>query len=253
MGGLPGAVWRGARGGACHYNGEIMKTEEKTQTSNVLDHGFVKLVEFMGGDNRVVQSARVSFGSESKGEERDKKLIEYLLKHSHLTPFEHSIFQFHVKCPIFVARQWIRHRWGSFNEISSRYTQVKDEFYVPDEFRIQDTLNKQGSLKTENLDNKKLVEDYSSTVKKSYETYQKLISCGVAKEMARMVLPVCQYTQFYWTVNARSLMNFLNLRLDEHAQLEIREYAKVLADIFKDKMPWTWEFFIKIYAKKKNN
>lgn len=134
---------------------------------------------------------------------------------------------------------------NSYNEISSRYTEVKDEFYVPDEFRIQDKLNKQGSLKTDGIDNKKLLEEYSEAVKKSYETYQKLISAGVAREMARMVLPVCQYTQFYWTVNARSLMNFLALRLDEHAQFEIREYAKVLADIFKDKMPWTWEAFSK--------
>lgn len=230
-----------------------MKLEEdiKTETYNVLDYGFVKLVEFMGGDKRVVQSARVSFGSGTKGEERDKKLIEYLLKHSHLTPFEHTLFQFHVKCPIFVARQWFRHRWSSFSEISARYTEVKDEFYIPREFRIQDKLNKQGSVKTDILDNKKLIEDYSSVIKKSYETYQKLISCGVAKEMARMILPVCQYTQFYWTVNARSLMNFLHLRLDEHAQFEIQEYAKVLADIFKHKMPWTWESFVKIYGKEK--
>ena len=116
-------------------------------TKNVLDKGFIRLVEFMGGDIGAVRSARVSLGSDSKGEARDKKLIEYLLGHNHLSPFEHSVFQFHVKCPIFVARQWMRHRWCSYNEISARYTEVSDEFHIPDEFRIQDTLNKQGSKK----------------------------------------------------------------------------------------------------------
>lgn len=217
--------------------------EEKT--FNLLDHGFVRLVSFMGGDSNVVDSARVSFGSSPKGEERDKKLIQYLLEHAHYSPFEHSVFQLHVKCPIFVARQWMRHRWGSYNEISARYTEVKEEFYIPDEFRVQDTLNKQGSLSSDKLDQKKLLELYRESLNASYKNYNELIKAGVAREMARMILPVSQYTQYYWTANARSLMNFLALRTDSHAQKEIRVYAQAIAEIFKDKMPWTWEAFAK--------
>lgn len=217
---------------------------------NVLDNGFVRLVDFIGGDERVVLSARVSFDMKTKGEERDKKLIDYLLRHEHFTPFEHSVFQFHIKCPIFVARQWMRHRWGSYNEVSARYTEMKDEFYIPDRFRIQDFKNKQGSCQSSSLDHNRLKEVYKDAISKSYETYKFLLESGVAREMARMILPVALYTQFYWTVNARSLMNFLKLRLDEHAQYEIREYAKVIADIFKEKMPWTYQSFLEIYVNK---
>ena len=223
------------------------KTEE---LHKILDNGFVRLVDFIGGDLRAVQSARVSFKGESKGEERDKKLLEYLLANEHFTPFEHSVFQFHIKCPIFVARQWMRHRWGSYNEISSRYTEVKDEFYIPEKFRIQDKSNRQGSIESGNLNQEFLLSEYKKAIKNSYQTYEKLLKEGVAKEMARMVLPVSQYTEFYWTINARSLLNFLKLRMDSHAQKEIREYANSIAKIFEEKMPWTWEAFNKLYVKK---
>lgn len=226
----------------------MQKTNENM--FRVLDKGFVKLVDFIGGDIRAVISARVSFNMESKGEERDKKLIEYLLEHEHFTPFEHCVFQFHIKCPIFVARQWMRHRWGSYNEISARYTEVKDEFYIPEKFRIQDLKNKQGSLESDKLNHKEITDLYLKAIETSYDIYKQLLRNGVAREMARMVLPVSLYTQFYWTVNARSLLNFLKLRLDEHAQYEIREYAKIIAEIFREKMPWTWEAFNKIYGKK---
>jgi len=225
-------------------------TKETFNTKKILDRGFVKLAGFMGGDAKVVKSARVTFGSSSKGEERDRRLIEYLLRHKHFTPFEHSIFQFHVKCPIFVARQWMRHRWGSFNEISARYTQVKDEFYIPEKFRLQDKINKQGSINAEIKGNEKLIKIYRHAIKNSYEAYLTLTKSNIAKEMARMLLPVAQYTQFYWTVNARSLLNFLTLRMDEHAQWEIRQYASAIGKIFRDKMPWTWEIYQKISAKK---
>lgn len=208
----------------------------------LLDKGFIRLVDFMGSDNRVVSSARVSFGGVSKGEEQDKKLIKYLLEHRHHTPFEHCYFQFHVCCPIYVARQWMRHRWGSFNEISARYTQVKDEFYIPQEFRGQDIKNRQGSVAAD-FDNEALRKLYEESVEASFAAYNKLIEAGVAREMARGVLPVCQYTQFYWSVNARSLLNFLQLRQDGHAQYEIRVYADAIAQIFKEKMPWSWEAF----------
>jgi len=227
-----------------------IKETDIFETRKVLDKGFVKLVDFMGGDRRAVESARVTFGSSSKGEAKDKKLVEYLLAHSHFSPFEHSVFQFHVKLPIFVARQWMRHRMASYNEISARYTEVTEEFYVPDEFRVQDRINRQGSLKDGSLDNAALLDAYRSSLAGSYAAYRSLIDKGVAREMARMVLPVAQYTQFHWTVNARSLMNFLSLRMDEHAQSEIREYAVAIAGIFRASMPWTWEAFSKTTGRK---
>lgn len=210
---------------------------------NLLDHGFVKLIDFMGSDLRTVNAARVSFGGVSKGEEKDKALIKYLMEHKHLSPFEHCTFQFHIKCPIFVARQWMRHRIASYNEVSARYTEVKDEFYIPSEFRVQDTHNKQGSLVSKDLDNKTLLKIYTDSIEASYNAYQRLLKAGVAKEMARGLLPVSQYTQFYWTVNARSLLNFISLRADGHAQYEIRVYAEAIEKIFKQKLPWTWAAF----------
>ncbi|MDP2865611.1 MAG: FAD-dependent thymidylate synthase, partial [Elusimicrobiota bacterium] len=144
-----------------------------------LDKGFVKLVEFMGGDQRAVDSARVSFGSVSKGEEQDKKLIGYLLANGHLSPFEHSVFQFHVKCPIFVARQWMRHRIASYNEISARYTEVQDEFYFPAAFRVQDKINRQGSVRSGALEQEKLLAVYDKAIKASYAAYSELLEAGV--------------------------------------------------------------------------
>lgn len=226
-----------------------MVTAEERKTGrvySVLDKGFVRLVDFMGGDQRAVESARVTFGSKSKGAEKDKLLVEYLLAHGHHTPFEHSVFQFHVKCPIFVARQWLRHRMASYNEVSARYTEVKDEFYVPSEFRAQDKVNRQGSLKSPALKTAELLETYKASIEASYAAYRKLLEAGVARELARLVLPVSQYTQFHWTVNARSLMNFITLRMDSHAQLEIQAYAEAIAEIFKAEMPWTWEAFSKL-------
>lgn len=218
----------------------------------VLDKGFVRLVEFMGGDQGVVDAARVSYGGKSKGEEQDRKLIAYLLQHSHLTPFEHSLFKFHVSCPIFVARQWFRHRFAAYNEVSFRYTEVKDEFYVPEKWRAQDRKNKQGSVSTSELDHAALTRAFSAQVESALEAYRGMIAAGVAREMARMVLPVNLYTQFYWTVNARSLINFLSLRADVHAQWEIQQYAEALAEIFSQNMPWTWSAFLSFAWKGEN-
>ncbi len=209
----------------------------------LLDRGFVRLVDFMGGDLAVVQSARVSYAAESKGEEADRKLINYLLKNDHMTPFEQSVFKFHVSCPIFVMRQWIRHRMASYNEISGRYTEVKDEFYIPTVWRGQDLKNKQGSVAA-NVPNEELTRLLDSQVRACYETYQKLLKLGAAREMARMILPLNGYTQFYWTINARSLMNFISLRADAHAQWEIQKYAEALASFFEEKMPWTFSAFL---------
>jgi thymidylate synthase (FAD) len=210
----------------------------------ILDKGFIRLVDFMGGDLAAVQAARVSYASESKGADADKKLINYLLKHDHMTPFEQTVFKFHVSCPIFVMRQWIRHRMASYNEISGRYTEVKEEFYIPETWRSQDTKNKQGSASGHDLDHVELTRIFDEQVQACYGTYQKLLEMGVAREMARMILPLNGYTQFYWAVNARSLMNFMALRADVHAQWEIQKYAEAVAGIFEEKMPWTFAAFL---------
>jgi thymidylate synthase (FAD) len=223
----------------------VMK-KESDLSYKVIDKGFLRLVDFMGGDVAVVQAARVSLGQESKGPKRDKLLIDYLLGHKHETPFEHSVFKFHVKCPLFVARQWFRHRLASYNEISGRYTEMEFEFCLPDRLRTQKALD----YKYEDLEKNKnlqLKEQIQIHFKKSYELYQQLLEEGVAKEHARIVLPLALYTQFYWTVNARALMNFLSLRLDTHAQYEIRQYAEAIFKIFEQKMPWSYAAFRKYY------
>lgn len=213
----------------------------------VLDKGFIRLVEHMGNDLSAVQAARVSYGKGlSSDPQRDKKLIFYLMKHGHETPFEHIVFKFHVKAPLFVARQWFRHRIASYNEISGRYTQVEDDWYIPENIRVPDVVNKQGSVfATNREDEEEILNLIEESIKKSYSTYRELLDRGVAKELARIVLPLSMYTQWYWTVNARSLMNFLNLRADSHAQWEIRQYALKIAEIFKEVCPWTFEAFIK--------
>jgi thymidylate synthase (FAD) len=211
----------------------------------ILDKGFLRLVDFMGGDQGVVDAARVSYGGTSKGADADRKLIAYLLTHNHGTPFEHAVFKFHVKAPIFVARQWFRHRMSSYNEISFRYTEVKDSFYMPETWRGQDKKNKQGSTAAADLDQRALHEMFKVHVDAALATYKKMIAMGVAREMARMVLPVNLYTEFYWTVNARSLMNFVALRADGHAQWEIQQYGVALAHAFRDAMPWTYEAFLR--------
>ncbi len=210
----------------------------------VLDKGFVRLINFMGGDETVVLAARVSTGKGLKGEEQDRKLINYLMKHKHETPFEHSVFQFHISCPLFVARQWFRHRVASYNERSGRYVEYEDEFYLPQRLRLQAKSNKQASEFGEIPNEPELIAMIQETYDLVYERYKKLLAAGVARELARAILPLSLYTQFYWTINARSLMNFINLRADVGAQWEIRQYAEAIAKIFKAKMPWTWEAFV---------
>jgi len=211
----------------------------------VLDKGFVKLVNVSGGHFSVLAAARVSNGigpeEASKGQEKDQGLINYLMKHRHGTPFEHNLFTFYVKAPIFVAREWMRHRIGSYNEISGRYTEFQPEFYIPDRFRQPGTTNKQGSeyLNNSNAD-EWLYNNMRKTMLEAFGHYRYLLTSGVAKELARIVLPLGTYTQYYWTVNARSLMNFLSLRCGEDAQWEIREYAEAIKEIFKEQMPMTF-------------
>ncbi len=212
--------------------------------ANVLNKGFVRLVDAMGGDAAVVDAARVCYDSRSKGEAQDRRLIAYLMTHAHLTPFEHAVFKFHVSTPIFVARQWFRHRMASYNEVSGRYTEIKDEFYIPTVWRAQDAIDKQGSIAAAKLDHKKLSAKLAAQVRSSMAAYREMLAAGVAREMARLVLPLNLYTQFYWTVNCRSLMNFISLRADEHAQWEMQQYALALAEFFRLRMPWTWKAFL---------
>jgi thymidylate synthase (FAD) len=221
--------------------------------ADVLDKGFVRLVDVMGGDAAVLDAARVCYGSSSKGAAQDRRLIAYLMKHAHLTPFEHAVFKFHVSTPIFVARQWFRHRMASYNEVSGRYTEIKEEFYVPAVWRSQDTVNKQGSVAAAKLDHAGLSARLSAQVRSSMAGYRDMLAAGVAREMARLVLPMNLYTQFYWTVNCRSLMNFISLRADEHAQWEMQQYALALARFFRRRMPWTWEAFLSHAWKGRNS
>ena len=212
----------------------------------VLDKGFVRFVEGMGFDAGVVDAARVSYKSEAGAADKDRKLIAYLLEHDHGTPFEHAVMKFHVKCPIFVARQWFRHRMASYNETSFRYREAPEEFYIPQRWRGQDGKNKQGS--SELAQSETMHSMYSNTLReggdKAMRDYRFMIESGVSREMARMILPVNLYTEFYWTVNARSLMHFIRLRSEHHAQWEMRQFSNALWPIFARLMPWTAEAFL---------
>jgi len=201
----------------------------------VLDKGFVKLVDSMGTDLSAVRAARISHGREPIDEERDRRLLEHLMKSGHESPFEHIVFTFHVKCPVFVARQWMRHRIASYNELSGRYTEMTDEFYIPD-------LEKRGNM---NSDKRSVQQIFEESYERSYEQYKKLLEMGFQRELARLVLPLATYTQFLWTINARSLMNFLSLRADSHAQWEMQQFAIAVARIFKQLCPWTFDAFVK--------
>jgi|LSQX01.2.fsa_nt_gb thymidylate synthase (FAD) len=194
---------------------------------DVLNAGYVRLVEYMGGDESVIRNARRCWRSENKSsEESDRNLIRHLLREGHMTPFETIVFTFDVKCPIFVARQWMRHRIGSFNEESLRYCVAEGEVYIPD---FKDEFNRQF---------------WERINYRQFEEYEMLIARGMPKEQARSILPLGTYTKFYWTVNGRSLMNFLRLRLDEGAQAEIRECAKVILDMAKAVAPVSFTEFV---------
>lgn len=220
----------------------------------VLDFGEVLLVDHMAGDDKVYGAARVSTGKRpedtSKGETADRGLIEFLMRNGHGTPFEHAVFQFFVKAPLFVVREWQRHRMASYNEQSGRYSVLSPEFYVPDHVRIPDPDNKQSSIIY--VPDGSGIEGRISTApadilaasESSYATYLLLLERGVAREMARAVLPLNLYTSFWFTVNARSLMNFLELRNAPAAQWEIQQYAQVLEAEFARLMPWTHDAFV---------
>jgi thymidylate synthase (FAD) len=211
----------------------------------VLDKGFVRLVDYNGGDNRIVQAARVSYGAGTKTVREDAKLIDYLLKHEHMSPFEMVNFTFHIKLPIFCLRQIIRHRTARVNEISARYSVLEDEFYIPSptDIKKQNSTNKQGR-------SEEIVPDiYGECLKfgkeqeRDYAEYKERLNIGMARELARINLPVSIYTQLYWNIDLRNMFNFLKLRLDQHAQQETREYAKVLADLVQKVVPLAFASF----------
>ncbi len=200
---------------------------------DVLDHGFVRLVDYLGGDARIVQAARVSYGEGTKSLREDAGLIDYLLRHGHTSPFEQVVLTFHVKMPIFVARQWIRHRTARVNELSGRYSVLRDEFYAPrpDEVRYQSATNKQGSARDEvpaELRGR-VVDALTHGQRDTYAAYEGLIEDGVARELARINLPLALYTEMYWQIDLHNLFHFLRLRMDWHAQYEIRSYGDAIA------------------------
>jgi len=207
----------------------------------VLNHGFVRLVDYMGSDSRIVQAARVSYGAGTKTVREDGALIDYLLRHDHTSPFEQVVLTFHIKMPIFVARQWIRHRTARVNEISGRYSVMSDEFYVPAEADVakQSTDNKQGrsAEKAEKSFTDAVIASLQKGQKEAYSDYTELIESGTARELARVNLPLSLYTEMYWQIDLHNLFHFLRLRLDAHAQKEIRDYAGVLLDISRAVAP----------------
>jgi len=220
----------------------------ETDEIRVLDHGFVRLDGCMADDLSVVNGARVSFASRvDEMTDREEGLIRFLMRERHGTPFEHNAFRFHVKCPIFVTREWMRHRVGSFNEWSGRYSQLEPEFYVPAAEDVRTQVGKPGAYTFDPVGDELAAETreaQQAVYEQAYATYLRLLERGVAKEIARNVLPVAIYTQFYWTVNARSLMNFVSLRNADTAQREIRRYAEAVERFFAGAMPVTHAAFV---------
>ena len=225
-----------------------------------LDHGFVRVIDYMGNDSSIVQAARVSYGKGTKQLNQDKSLINYLLSHRHSTPFEMNEIKFHVKLPIFVARQWIRHRTANVNEYSARYSILDNEFYIPNskELKPQSKTNNQGRSGDLDENEKKM---YMRVLREnSKDTFQKynfllnqnddeakpdLDRQGLTRELSRIVLPLNSYTQWYWKIDLHNFMHFLALRFDEHAQYEIRVYAEIMMNLMKKWVPLTYEAFLK--------
>ncbi|TVQ40111.1 MAG: FAD-dependent thymidylate synthase [Spirochaetaceae bacterium] len=213
----------------------------------VLDKGFVRLVDYLGGDQRIVQSARVSYGAGTRTYREDHGLIHYLMRNGHTSPFEQVVLTFHTKMPIFVARQWVRHRTARLNEISGRYSVMEEEFYVPasGEIAVQSSENKQGRA-AEPVDAetaRRIITAFKEEQSRSYGAYQNLLEQGIARELARVNLPLSLYTQWYWQIDLHNLFHFLALRMDTHAQYEIRAYAHVMLDIARAVCPIATEAF----------
>lgn len=212
-----------------------------------LDHGFVYLADYLGVDTSIVQAARVSYGTGTKKVHEDRGLIRYLMRHQHTTPFEMIELKFHAKMPIFVARQWVRHRTANINEYSGRYSVMSDEFYLPpqSEIRGQSQWNRQarGEEVLEPEKAKRVLELLKLCNSTTLTAYQEMLDIGFARELARIGLAISNYTQWYWKIDIHNLFHFLKLRMDEHSQYEIRVYANAMARIIKDAFPFAWEAF----------
>lgn len=211
----------------------------------VLDKGFVRLVDYMGGDERIVQAARVSYGSGTKSFRQDKGLINYLIRNEHTSPFEQVVLTFHTKMPIFVARQWVRHRTARLNEISGRYSIMKDEFYVPDpgQMRGQSDDNKQARSDEVVSGAADMIAEMQQDQRHIYDHYTGMVEQGLAREIARANLPLSLYTEWYWQMDLHNLFRFLALRMDSHAQYEIRVYAEAMARCAQAVAPLAYDAF----------
>jgi thymidylate synthase (FAD) len=225
----------------------------------VLDHGFVRVVDYMGDDAAIVQAARVSYGRGTRRVQDDSGLIRYLMRHRHTTPFEMCEIKYHVKLPIFVARQWIRHRTANVNEYSARYSVLEDEFYRPEPQQLagQSSTNRQGRAEPVAGEEAEIaLRAIDMNNERSYEHYLGLLNRdekgdaldagrqGLARELARTVLPLNTYTQWYWKIDLHNLLHFVSLRADPHAQYEIRAYAEVLLDVVRRWVPLTHAAFV---------
>jgi len=216
----------------------------------VLDHGFIRIIDYMGDDAAICQAARVSYGKGTKSVQNDEGLIRYLMRHWHSTPFEMCEIKLHVKLPVFVARQWIRHRTANVNEYSARYSILDREFYIPEPEALaaQSVVNNQGRGTTlEGVEAARVLEILKADSNRSYDHYEEMISddgqSGLARELARMNLPANIYTQWYWKVDLHNLFHFLRLRADNHAQYEIRVYADMICKLVKDWVPAAYGAF----------
>lgn len=236
---------------------------DKGFSIDVLDKGYVRYVDHLGNDQRIVEAARISYMSPSKGEEQDRKLLKYLFRNKHTSPFEQCSITFNIKMPIFVMRQFVRHRTFRLNEWSARYSEMNNDFYIPTSWRQQDNKNKQGSIEDNNYNWNPIIDinetldniydpggkyitasDCLETIcNKCFNIYKKFIYAGISKEMARFILPVNLYTEIYVNCDLHNLIHFLTLRLDAHAQYEIREFAKAMYLIMKELYPITTEAF----------
>ncbi|ADE86765.1 FAD-dependent thymidylate synthase [Rhodobacter capsulatus] len=223
------------------------------QAHPVLDHGLIRVIDYMGDDAAICQAARVSYGRGTKAVSDDRGLIRYLMRHWHSTPFEMCEVKFHVKLPIFVARQWIRHRTANVNEYSARYSVMDREFYIPapEHLAAQSTVNNQGRGQVlEGAEAARVLDLLREDAMRAYDHYEDMLTpdadagkLGLARELARMNLPANVYTQWYWKIDLHNLFHFLRLRADVHAQYEIRVYAQIMGDIVKDWVPQAYEAF----------
>lgn len=243
---------------------EKMRNESRTETMRVvsseiekilykpipvLDHGFIRVIDYMGNDSSIVQAARVSYGVGTKRVQEDRGLINYLMRHGHTTPFEMCEIKLHVKLPIFVMRHWVRHRTANINEYSARYSVLSNEFYVPelDQVARQSETNKQGKsdIAMDAEKGKEVVDILADFSKEAYGKYSHMLDdLGLTRELARTILPVSVYTEMYWKIDLHNLLHFLKLRADSHAQYEIRCYANKILEIIKAWVPFTYDAFV---------